>query len=283
MKKIILTAAFVFATVAMQAQVKTPQASPSSKVEQMVGLTNVEIDYSRPSTKGRTVFGELVPYGKIWRTGANANTTIFFSEDVVIGGKTLKKGKYSLYTLPKADSWEVIFYTTTDNWGNPENWDEANVALRTTVKPETISRKVETFTIDINNVDNDFAVLELIWEKTLIPVKFEVPTQKVALKSIETTLAGPSANDYFSSAQYLYQSNGDLSKALIWVNKAVEMKGADTPFWYLRLKSLIQAKKGDKMGAIETAKLSLAGAEKANNQDYVKMNKDSIAEWNKKS
>lgn len=276
-----LTAVFAFATLAMQAQVKTPQASPSTKIEQVVGLTDVEIDYSRPSTKGRTVYGELVPYGKLWRTGANANTTITFSEDVIIDGKTLKKGKYALYTLPKADSWDVIFYADTDNWGLPENWDDAKVVLRTTVKPETLNRKVETFTIGVNNVDNDSASLELSWEKTIVAVKFEVPTQKTAMKSIEKTLAGPSSSDFFSSAQYFYQSNGDLNKALTWVNKAVDME-KEPPFWYLRLKSLIQAKKGDKVGAVETAKLSLAAAEKAKNMDYVKMNKDSIAEWSKK-
>lgn len=281
MRKIFITAAFFMATLAIEAQVKAPQASPKAELEQVVGLTQVELDYSRPSSKGRAVFGELVPYGKIWRTGANANTTISFSDDVVIDGKTLKKGKYALYTLPKADSWDVIFYTSTDNWGNPEKWDESKVALRTTVKPETLGRKVETFTIAVNNLDNDYANLEISWEKTLVAVKFEVPTQKIAAKSIENVLAGPTENDYFSAAQYYYQSNGDMNKALVWVNKAIEMK-KEPPFWYLRLKSLVQAKLGDKKGAIDTAKLSLAGAEKENNGDYVKMNKDSILEWSKK-
>lgn len=281
MRKIFITAAFFMATLAIEAQVKAPQASPKAELEQVVGLTQVELDYSRPSSKGRAVFGELVPYGKIWRTGANANTTISFSDDVVIDGKTLKKGKYALYTLPKADSWDVIFYTSTDNWGNPEKWDESKVALRTTVKPETLGRKVETFTIAVNNLDNDYANLEISWEKTLVAVKFEVPTQKIATKSIENVLAGPTENDYFSAAQYYYQSNGDMNKALGWVNKAIEMK-KEPPFWYLRLKSLVQAKLGDKKGAIDTAKLSLAGAEKENNGDYVKMNKDSILEWSKK-
>lgn len=281
MKKIMLSALFAFATLAMQAQVKMPQASPTTKIEQVVGLTNVEIDYSRPSIKGRTVFGELVPYGKMWRTGANANTTISFSEDVTIAGKKLEKGKYALYTFPKADSWDIIFYKDTNNWGLPENWDENQVALRATVKPESLNRKVETFTIGVNNLDNDFAFLEMMWEKTIVALKFEVPTQKTAMESIEKTLSGPKAADYFSSAQYLYQSNGDLNKALTWVNKAIEMD-KEAPFWYLRLKSLIQAKKGDKAGAIESAKLSLAGAEKAKNADYIRMNKDSIAEWSKK-
>jgi hypothetical protein len=281
MKRIIITAAFFMATLAIQAQVKTPQASPKAELEQVVGLTQVELDYSRPSSKGRAVFGELVPYGKVWRTGANANTTISFGDDVVIDGKTLKKGKYALYTLPKADSWDVIFYTDTNNWGTPEKWDDSKVALRTTVKPETLGRKVETFTIAVNNIDNDNGSLEISWEKTLVAVKFTVPTQKIAMKSIEGALAGPTGNDYFSSAQYYYQSGGDMNKALEWVNKAVAME-KEAPFWYLRLKSLIQAKLGDKKGAIETAKLSQASAEKASNADYVKMNKDSILEWSKK-
>lgn len=281
MKKIIFMLAMMIANYAIEAQVKTPQPSPKSTITQVVGLTNVEIVYSRPSSKGRDVFNNLVPYGKLWRTGANENTTISFSEDVVIDGKTLAKGKYALYTTPKADNWEVIFYKATDNWGNPENWDETKVALKTNVKPELLNRNVESFTIGINNLDNNFAHLELSWEKTIVAIKFEVPTQKAAMASIDKALAGPTAGDYFSSAQYLQQSNGDMNKALTYINKALDMN-KDKPFWYNRLKSLIQAKLGDKNGAIETAKISLASAEVAKNQDYVKMNKDSIAEWSKK-
>jgi hypothetical protein len=280
MKKIFFALA-IMASYTIEAQVKTPQASPKSSINQVVGLTDVEVDYSRPSAKGRVIMGDLVPFGKLWRTGANANTTISFSEDVVIDGKTLAKGKYALYTTPKAENWEVIFYSKTDNWGNPEVWNEADVALRTNVKPETLCRNVETFTIDINKLDNNFAYLELSWEKTIVAVKFEVPTQKTAIASIEKALAGPTFGDYFSSAQYYFQSNGDLTKALTYVNKALELN-KDKPFWYNRLKSLIQAKLGDKKGAIETAKLSLAAAMVAKNNDYVKMNQDSISEWSRK-
>jgi tetratricopeptide (TPR) repeat protein len=280
MKKILFVLAIMIANYAIEAQVKAPQASPKSTLNQMVGLTNVEIVYSRPSAKGRDVFNNLVPFGKLWRTGANENTTISFSDDVVIDGKTLPKGKYALYTTPRADNWEIIFYTSTDNWGNPTNWDETKIALKTTVKSEHLERFVESFTIGINNLDNNFAHLELSWENTIVALKFVVPTQKTAMASIEKTLAGPTAGDYFSSAQYFFQSNGDLSKALTYVNKALDMS-SDKPFFYYRLKSLIQAKQGDKKGAIETAKLSLAGAEAAKNQDYVKMNKDSMAEWSK--
>ena len=264
-----------------EAQIKTPQQSPKSTLTQMVGLTEVEIVYSRPSARGRAVMGDLIPFGKLWRTGANENTTISFSDDVVIDGKKLAKGKYSIFSTPKADNWEIVFYTKTDNWGNPPSWDEANVALRTNVKPEILDRNVDSFTIGISSLDANHATLEISWEKTLVGIKFEVPTQKNTMNNIEKALAGPSAGDYFSSAQYYFQSNGDLTKAKTYVDKALEMS-TEKPFYYLRLKSLIQAKQGDKKGAIETAKLSLAASELANNQDYVKMNKESISEWSKK-
>ena len=278
MKKIIFVLAMMIANYAIEAQVKTPQASPKSTTTQVVGLTNVEIVYSRPSARGRDVFNNLVPFGKLWRTGANENTMISFSDDVVIDGKTLAKGKYAIFTTPRADNWEIVFYSDTNNWGNPENWDETKVALRTNAKSEMLNRNVESFTIGINNLDNNFAHLEISWEKTLVAIKFEVPTQKTATASIEKALAGPTAGDYYAAAQYLFQSNGDLSKALTYVDKSLDIS-KDKPFYYFRLKSLIQAKNGDKKGAIGTAKISLAGAEAARNQDYIKMNKDSISEW----
>lgn len=283
MKKIFITAALVLACMVNgSAQIVTPQASPKAVIEQTVGLTDVKLEYSRPSAKGRSVYGELVPFGRMWRTGANANTIISFSNDVVIGGKKLPAGHYALYSQPKADSWDVIFYDDTNNWGLPEKYDDKKEVLRTTVKPEFLSRNVETLTIGINNLDNDYGFLEIAWEKTMVAVKFEVPTKATAMKSIENAMSGPSATDLFSAAQYYYQSNGDQAKALAWINQSIAKSGADAPFYILRQKSLIQAKMGDKKGAIETAKLSLAASEKAQNNDYVKMNKDSIQEWSKK-
>lgn len=281
MKKIIFAIAMILVSFQIEAQVKTPAPSPKCTVEQKVGLTDVTIEYSRPSMKGRTVFGNLVPYGKLWRTGANQNSMISFSDDVVINGQTLKKGKYAIFATPKVDMWEVIFYTDTDNWGTPENWNEKNVALSTNVDTKILSIPVESFTIGINNLDNNYAHLEFSWEKTLVALKFEVPTQKTAMASIDKVLAGPTAGDYFSSAQYLNQSNGDMNKALEYINKALDLN-KDKPFWYTRQKSLIQAKLGDKKGAIETAKISLEAALKEKNDDYVKMNNDSIIEWGKK-
>lgn len=285
MKKIIVAAGLLFFALNVNAQVKAPAPSPKAEIHQVVGLTDVQLEYSRPSAKGRIVFGDLVPFGKMWRTGANFNSIITFSEDVTIGGKTVKKGSYSIFTVPRIDSWDVIFYSDTNNWGLPEEFSDAKVAAKVTVKPETINRHVETFSIDFNNLDNNSGVLEIAWEKTVVPVKIDVNTEKTAIASIEATLNGPTANDLYSAAQYYYQANLDQAKALTWVNGAIQkasQNGKEAPFWYLRLKSLIQAKQGDKKGAIETAKMSLAAAEKANNGDYVKMNKDSIAEWSKK-
>lgn len=284
MKKIIFMLAMMIANYAIEAQVKTPAPSPKATVNQVIGLTDVIVEYSRPSAKSRTVFGDLVPFGKLWRTGANQNSMITFSEDVMIDGKTLKKGKYAIFSTPKADSWEVIFYSDTDNWGTPEEFSDAKVALKTNVKPEMLNRNVETFTIGFNNLDNNFGHLELSWEKTIVAIKIEVPTQKTAMASIEKALAGATSGDYFSAAKYYMDSNADVNKALEYVNKAIAMvaPGKDVPFWHQRLKSLVQAKIGDKKGAIETAKLSLAGATKEKNDDYVKMNSESIKEWGKK-
>lgn len=272
--------AFCATTLMATAQVKAPQSSPQATMTQVVGLTDVVLEYYRPSAKSRSVYGNLVPFGKVWRTGANGNSTISFSDDVKIDGKALKKGKYAIFTTPKADSWDVIFYTDTNNWGLPEKWDEGKVALRTTVKPQVLNHNVETFTMLISNLSNNDATLDIMWERTLVSVKFEVPTHATTMASIERAMNGPSANDYYAAGQYLYQSEGDMKKALEYVSKAVDMH-KDKPFWMLRQKALIQAKTGDKKGAIETAKLSLNAAKAAKNDDYVKMNQDSINEWSK--
>ncbi|MFD2943072.1 DUF2911 domain-containing protein [Flavobacterium notoginsengisoli] len=280
MKKLLIALALILAPLASEAQVKTPQASPKGYIKQTVGLTDVEVTYSRPGARGRAVFGNLVPFGKLWRTGANENTIINFGDDVVIDGKTLKKGKYAIYTVPRIESWDVIFYLSTDNWGLPENWSDAYVALKTTVKEDALPTPVETFTIGINSLDPNFGYLEMAWENSHVALKFEVPTAKIATASIDKALAGPTWNDYYAASQYLFQANGNIETARTYVDKALDMS-SDKPYYVSRLKSLIQAKQGDKKGAIETAKASLAAAEAANNSDYVKLNKDSIAEWSR--
>ncbi|PHR71932.1 MAG: dihydrolipoamide dehydrogenase [Lutibacter sp.] len=280
MKKIIALVLFVGLTYTTNAQVETPQPSPFSKVEQKVGLTDVTIEYSRPGVKGRAIFGDLVPFGKTWRTGANANTKITFSNDVTIGETTLKAGTYAIYTIPNKESWDVLFYTDSENWGTPRKWDESKVAAKVAAQVHEVPFNVESFTIDINNLQSDSATLEMIWEKTFIAVPFSVPTDEVASASIEKTMAGPSINDYFSSAKYYFDSGKDLNKAKKWIDSAVSTS-EEPAFWHIRLQSLIYAKLGDKKGAIKAAKRSLELATEAGNADYVKMNKESIAEWAK--
>jgi len=263
-------------------QIKTPQPSPAAKLEQVVGLTDVNLEYSRPAMRGRTIFGDLVPYNKVWRTGANANTKITFGDNVTIDGKKLKKGTYAIYTIPNETSWDVIFYSDATNWGNPQKWDESKVALKTTVKPYKIDAKIESFTFLFDDVKSESAVLGILWDNIYVGVKFEVPTDAIASKSIEKVMAGPSKSDYFQAATYYHQASKDLNEALAYIKKACE-GDENPPFWYLRRMSLIQADLGDTKSAIASAKKSLAGAEKANNADYIKMNKESIAKWSEKS
>ncbi|MUP42969.1 DUF2911 domain-containing protein [Christiangramia aestuarii] len=278
MKKLLSLAVIFCLSISMNAQIEAPQPSPSAKIEQKVGLTDVTVEYSRPGMRGRTIFGDLVPYGKVWRTGANANTKITFSDDVMINGKELKKGSYAIYTIPNKDSWEVMFYSSTDNWGVPQQWDESKVALKAKAETMEMPMKMETFTIVIDELKNDSAVLNFIWENTIAMLKMEFPTDEKTMASIEKVMNGPTANDYFAAGSYYHEAGKDLEKAHQWVSKAAEMAG-DQAFWILRRKSLIEADMGKKEQAIATAKKSLASAEKAKNDDYVKMNKESIAEW----
>ena len=278
MKKLVVLFCAVGFTLGTTAQIKTPQPSPSAKLEQKVGLTDITVVYSRPSMKGRTIFGNLVPFDKMWRTGANANTIVTFGDDVKIGGKDLPKGDYALYTKPGQDSWDVIFYKNTENWGTPKEWKDSEVALETTVTPVKSPMTIETFTIMFSDLTNNDAHMNLIWENTIAPIKIEVPTQKIASESIDTAMKGLSGNDYYAAASYYLDEKKDLDKALTWIDKAVELRGDDA-FWILRKKSLIEAELGKKKDAISTAKKSLAAAEKAGNADYVKLNKDSLKEW----
>ena len=278
MKKLLSIAIIFCISLSVNAQIDAPQPSPFGKIEQKVGLTDVTIEYSRPGMRGRTIFGDLVPYGEIWRTGANANTKITFSDDVMINGKELKKGSYAIYSIPAEDNWEVMFYNSTDNWGVPQNWDESKVALKATAETMEMPMDMETFTIVIDELKNDSAALNFIWENTVAMLKLEVPTEKKAMASIEKVMNGPTANDYFAAGTFYHEAGKDLDKAYQWVSKATEMAG-DQAFWMLRRKSLIEAEMGKKKEAIATAKKSMASAEKANNADYVKMNKESIAEW----
>jgi Protein of unknown function (DUF2911) len=278
MKKILLITLAFTMSYAVNAQIETPAPSPFSKVEQKVGLTNVTLEYSRPAMRGRTIFGGLVPFGKVWRTGANARTKITFSEDVTIGETSLKAGSYAILTIPEATKWDVIFYTDYESGGAPSELDETKVAARVTVDVYPMDMDIQSFTISFDDLTNKSGVVGILWEKVYVGVKFEVPTDKAVLTSIDKVMSGPGFGDYYAAAGYFLSEGKDLNKAKEWIDKAMEMN--DNPrFWQLRQQSLIYAAAGDKSGAIDLAKKSLAAAEKAGNADYVKMNKDSIAEW----
>lgn len=279
MKKLLILFMACAIMSSVNAQVETPAPSPFSKLEQKVGLTDVTLEYSRPGVKGRTVFGDLVPYGKIWRTGANARTKITFSTDATIDGQTLKAGSYSIFTVPNSESWEVVFYNDGKDSGTPSEFDAEHVAAKTTVKSYPVPFNVETFTLDINNITNNSATIDLIWEKTYLAIPFSVPTDAAVVASIENVMRGPGPNDYFQSAVYYLQEGKDIQQAKAWIDKAVEMSKDNPRFWVLRQQSLIHAKAGNKASAIAAAKSSLKYAEEAGNADYVKMNKDSLKEW----
>jgi len=277
MKNLLVVLSLLIIT-SVSAQVKTPAPSPFQKLEQKVGLTAVTLEYSRPGMKGRTIFGGLVPFNKVWRTGANANTKITFSTDVTIGGTALKAGSYAIYTKPTSDSWEVIFYSDATNWGLPQEWDDTKVAATVKVNTFVMPMSIETFTMTFDDLSNDSANMGILWENTYVAVTIEVPTDTMVMATIDASLSGPTANDYYASAVYYLQEGKDLGKALEWIDKAISMREKPA-YWYFRQKSLIHAKSGDKKSAITAAKTSLDLATEAGNDDYVTMNTNSLKEW----
>ena len=263
-------------------KITTPQPSPKATVEQRVGLTDISIEYSRPGVRGRTIFGDLVPFGKTWRTGANSNTKVTFSSDVSIDGQTLKAGSYGLYTVPNENSWEIMFYAESDNSGVPRDWDNTKVVAKTSVEVYSMPMNVETFTITFDDVSGTSATLGILWEKTYVGIKFEVPTDKLVSETIDAVMAAsPEAGDYYNAAIYYRQQDLDIKKANEWMEKAMSLTEKPA-FWQLRQQSLIYAKMGDTEKAIAVAEKSLELSKAAGNEAYVKMNTQSLAEWKTK-
>jgi len=252
-------------------QLTLPDKNPKSQLFQTVGLTDIYIEYSRPSKQGRSVFGELVPFNSLWGIGTDENTIIEFGDDIIIDGKELKAGKYALFAKPNITSWEIIFYVATENKELPKKWEAKNVKLRTQVDVAKTARVIETFTISIDNISNNSGVLGIRWDNTYVGIKFEVPTKSKTLKNIERTLSGPTINDYYTAASYYFDEGLDLQQAKEWINKAVSLDKDNKAFWIMRTQSLIYAKLGDTKNAIRAAKKSLAAAESIYNynQAYV--------------
>ncbi len=281
-KQLCLLALLCWAAFAIpaQAQIKTPQPSPTATLKQDVGLSSVEIVYSRPSAKGRKIFGELVPFNELWRTGANGSTKVTFSEDVKVGGVALPKGTYALYTTPGQKEWSIVFYKNTKFGGVPgKDYLESDVAAKFNVPVVPLRDMVETFTIGLSNLRNNGADLDICWEmtKVVVPIMMDVDTK--VLTDIKNQMAGPSGDTYYSAARYYYEEKKDPKQALEWVNKALSMNGEK--FWILRLKANILAESKQYKDAIMTAERSTELAKAEGNSDYVRMNDKSISEWKK--
>jgi hypothetical protein len=278
MKKTILSIfSFLLLTTLSFSQINTPAASPFSKVEQAVGLVDVTVEYSRPGKKDRALFGpgNLVEYGKLYRTGANAVTKVSFSDDVTLNGEALAKGSYALLTTPGAEMWKSHFYPYEGrSWSS---YKEKTPALTVSSKVIMLENDLETFTIYFSNFKNDGGDMAIAWGKVYVPIQIGVPTDEAVMANIEKVMAGPSNNDYYNAATYFHTSGKDLKQALAWIQMATNVE--EPKFWQVRREALILADLGMKKEAIEAATKSKDLAMKAGNDDYVKMNEASIKEW----
>jgi len=256
-----------------------PAPSPLCKVVQRVGLTDVGIDYSRPGAKGRKVFGEVVPFDRVWRTGANASTKISFSTNVKLEGQAVPAGKYALFTIPGESEWTVILSKNLEVPGN--KYDDKQDLVRVKVKPEALTDAVETFRIECRDIKDESATLAIEWEKTRVPVKLEVEVMSLVMPQIDRVMASGEklpAGLYFQCATFYLNHDQDIEKASAWVDRGLEQK-SDAQWLLLYAKARVLAKKGDKAGATKAANESMELAVKAEgpNGPFAKLNRDLIA------
>lgn len=278
--KQLLVAVAALATIGTYAQ-DLPQPSPKAEVEQVVGLTDIEIEYSRPSARGRKVFGDLVPYGKVWRTGANLCTTIEVDGPISFGGEILEPGKYSLFTVPNDESWLVILNSNTELWGEGDRKEEEDV-LKVKVPAKRMDRMQETFEIGFDEVKDDRAVLQLRWEYTVVSIPIGADATKQALTNIEAAMKEKDADFrvYHNSARFLVDRNMMPKEALAWAQTSVKM---EKRFWNVYTLALAYAQNDRMKEAIATAEECRELAKKAEYEPYIKMANERIAEWGKGS
>lgn len=255
-----------------------PQPSPFCKLEQKVGLTDVTIEYSRPCMRGRAIFGDLVPYDKIWRLGANSATKITLNDAFDLAGNQIEAGSYALFAIPGKKKWTIIVNKNWNQWGTGE-YDEKDDVCRIEVPVKTVS-PVESFTIGLGNLTTTGAQLYIEWENSRVELPLSVEVDSKVMADIKQNLQ-IDPRDYYMAATYYHESGKDLKQAHEWISKAVQEyeKKGENVFWVYRRKALIEAAMGNKKEAIATAKKSIAGAKEAGNDDYVRMNEKSIAEW----
>ncbi len=252
-----------------------PAPSPASTLKQRVGLTDIEIDYSRPGVKGRPIFGSLLPWNKVWRTGANAATKLTFSTPVKFGGQDVPAGSYALFTIPNPDEWTVILSRNTEQWG-AFKYDAKDDLLRVTARPVKLSTPVETFTISINDLRDETATLCLDWETTHVEVPIKVDYADQLVAEIKRTMSGADPKKpYHQAAQFFFDHGQDLHQARTWIDAAVAED--PTAYWSLYLQARILAKLGDKAGATAAARKSIEFASKSGDNSYIKSNNDLLA------
>ena len=276
-KNYIFFVLFCLSTLLTNAQVKTPQASPVCTISQAVGTSDISITYSRPGAKNRVIFGNIVPYDKMWRTGANKATKISFSEEVTFAGQKVPAGEYSLFTIPSTNEWEIILNNELNLWGTGE-YNEADDVLRVKIPSSSNENHVESLTIDLNTFSSSGADLVLSWEKT----KVIIPINTNAIEKIQkeyTTLLeeGPSANTYYKGARFFLENNLDLELALKWINSAIEKR--PEAFWMSYQKARILVLMDNSKEAIKVAKEVITMAEAAEDSyGYDKKANDLIKE-----
>ncbi len=260
----------------LQAQaLKIPAPSPAQTLKQSFGLGEITIEYSRPLTKGRVIFGDLVPYGKIWRTGANAATKLTFTDEVSFGGQVVKPGTYALYTIPGKSSWTVMLYSDLSLGGNVAEYNKEKEVARITVDAKITDYKTESFTVGLARVEPSSAILEIKWDFVRVPIKVTTDIESRIMKNIEAVMTAD-GRPYYQAASYYYENGKDLGKAKEWIEKAVEQN--PKAYWVRLLKAKIELKAGDKKAAATTAQQVVELATEAKNDDYVKMAKKLIAE-----
>ncbi len=276
MKKIIYSILVMLLSFQVEAQIAAPFESPSASFTQKFGLTEIKMEYSRPSVKNRKIFGNVVILDKIWRIGANGSTKFTTTDSLTVAGKGLSKGTYIMLAIPNNDEWTIIFNKNLDV--SYENYKPEFNVLEVKIKPKKTAQFVETFGILTNNITKTSCDLELAWENTLIQIPLQNDVHLKIMAEIKQKLGGPTKADFQTIAGYYYENNIDLKSALEYIDKGIAQGEG---YGNLRMKSLILAKMGDKKGAIEWAEKSLVRAKMFNNSDYIRMNEESIAEWKK--
>jgi tetratricopeptide (TPR) repeat protein len=267
------SAAFLTLMVAQAQPIKTPAPSPTQTIKQEFGISNVELSYSRPNIKGRKVFGDLVPYGKLWRTGANAPTRIKFADDVKVGNADVKAGEYVLYTIPTENEWEIVLNKGLNNWGIDGYKQEEDVA-RVKVKPTKLNESQETFTMQFVNVKPSSTDLQIAWDKTAVNVPITTDVEKKVMAQIDNAM-NKDNRPYFQSAMFYMENGKDMNQALTWFDKAVEQN--PTAFWIHHQRANALAKLGKKEEARAAANKSIELAKAAKNDDYVALNQKLLA------